>query len=78
MRGTSCHRRIFLPVVSSVLALAWSLGYVAAWNAFGLLAHGLHAPRLGTFQFSKLKYRCLGKCRAPVSFVTCHWRGRAA
>ena len=29
----------------------------------------------GGFQFSRLKYRCLDKCRAPLSFVTEHWRG---
>jgi predicted metal-binding membrane protein len=30
----------------------------------------------GAFQFSSLKYRCLDKCRAPLSFVMEHWRGR--
>ena len=30
----------------------------------------------GAFQFSALKYRCLEKCRAPLSFVTERWRGR--
>lgn len=30
----------------------------------------------GGFQFSRLKYRCLDKCRTPLSFVTEHWRGR--
>jgi predicted metal-binding membrane protein len=30
----------------------------------------------GGFQFSQLKYRCLDKCRAPLSFVMEHWRGR--
>jgi predicted metal-binding membrane protein len=30
----------------------------------------------GAFQFSRLKYRCLDKCRAPLSFVTQYWRGR--
>ncbi|MEX0804373.1 MAG: DUF2182 domain-containing protein [Candidatus Binatia bacterium] len=29
----------------------------------------------GGFQFSRLKYRCLDKCRAPLSFVMEHWRG---
>jgi predicted metal-binding membrane protein len=29
----------------------------------------------GAFQFSALKYRCLDKCRAPLSFVMEHWRG---
>jgi predicted metal-binding membrane protein len=30
----------------------------------------------GIFQFSSLKYRCLDKCRAPLSFVMQYWRGR--
>ena len=30
----------------------------------------------GGFQFSRLKYRCLDKCRTPLSFVTEYWRGR--
>jgi predicted metal-binding membrane protein len=29
----------------------------------------------GAFQFSRLKYRCLDKCRAPLSFVMEYWRG---
>jgi predicted metal-binding membrane protein len=29
----------------------------------------------GAFQFSRLKYRCLDKCRTPLSFVIQHWRG---
>jgi predicted metal-binding membrane protein len=28
----------------------------------------------GAFQFTRLKYRCLEKCRAPLSFVTAYWR----
>jgi predicted metal-binding membrane protein len=32
----------------------------------------------GLFQFSRLKYHCLDKCRTPLSFVIEHWRGRAA
>ena len=31
----------------------------------------------GAFQFSSLKYRCLDKCRAPLSFLSQHWRGSA-
>jgi len=31
----------------------------------------------GAFQFSRLKYACLDKCRAPFSFVNEHWRGNA-
>jgi predicted metal-binding membrane protein len=29
----------------------------------------------GLYQFSALKYRCLDKCRSPMSFVIEHWRG---
>lgn len=29
----------------------------------------------GAFQFTELKYRCLDKCRAPLSFVMEHWHG---
>ena len=30
----------------------------------------------GIFQFTPLKYRCLDKCRSPLSFVIGHWQGR--
>ena len=29
----------------------------------------------GVYQFTSLKYRCLDKCRSPLSFVMGHWRG---
>jgi predicted metal-binding membrane protein len=29
----------------------------------------------GIYQFTSLKYRCLDKCRSPLSFVMGHWRG---
>jgi predicted metal-binding membrane protein len=29
----------------------------------------------GIYQFSPLKYKCLDKCRSPMSFVMGHWRG---
>ena len=30
----------------------------------------------GAFQFTRLKYRCLDRCRTPFSFITQYWRGR--
>ena len=30
----------------------------------------------GLFQFTSLKYRCLDKCRSPLSFVIGHWQGQ--
>jgi predicted metal-binding membrane protein len=41
---------------------AWVLGA-------GLLAIA------GLFQFSRLKYHCLDKCRTPLSFIMQHWHG---
>jgi predicted metal-binding membrane protein len=29
----------------------------------------------GLYQFTPLKYRCLDKCRSPLSFIIRHWRG---
>jgi predicted metal-binding membrane protein len=29
----------------------------------------------GVYQFTPLKYRCLDKCRSPLSFIMEHWRG---
>ena len=28
----------------------------------------------GIFQFTPLKHRCLTRCRAPLDFITAHWR----
>ena len=76
------------------LLMLLGLGYMTVWGAFGLLAHALHSALLsllasvptlawhgwligaatialaGAFQFSRLKYRCLEKCRTPLSFLT--------
>lgn len=30
----------------------------------------------GVYQFTRLKYHCLDKCRSPFSFITEHWTGR--
>ena len=61
------------------------LGYVVlqwlASSSAWLMAHSwVVAPVLlllaGLFQFTPLKYRCLDKCRSPLSFVIGHWQGR--
>lgn len=46
-----------------------------AFNAWAIVAAVFVLA--GGFQFSRLKYRCLEKCRSPLSFVIEHWRGRA-
>ena len=33
--------------------------------------------RVGIYQFTPLKYRCLDECRSPLGFVMNHWRGRS-
>jgi predicted metal-binding membrane protein len=48
---------------------------VLAWNGWAIGATVIAAA--GAFQFSALKYRCLEKCRTPLSFVMEHWRGPA-
>jgi predicted metal-binding membrane protein len=30
----------------------------------------------GVYQFTPLKYKCLDKCRSPLSFVLSHWQGQ--
>lgn len=44
-------------------ANVWSLGAVTVSTA-------------GLYQFTSLKYRCLDKCRSPLSFIMEHWGGR--
>jgi predicted metal-binding membrane protein len=39
------------------------------------LTSGLILMVAGAFQFTRLKYRCLDKCRSPSSFVMEHWCG---
>nr|WKF60152.1 hypothetical protein HUO10_004664 [Paraburkholderia busanensis] len=56
-----------LSVVANVPALAWR-GWLVGVAVIALA---------GAFQFSKLKYRCLEKCRTPTSFVIERWRGHA-
>ncbi|RJG07370.1 DUF2182 domain-containing protein [Noviherbaspirillum cavernae] len=56
-----------LSLLARVPALAWH----------GWLIGAATITLAGAFQFSRLKYRCLEKCRTPLSFVIRHWRGHA-
>jgi predicted metal-binding membrane protein len=56
-----------LSLLASVPSLAWH-GWLIGVAVIALA---------GAFQFSKLKYRCLEKCRTPLSFIIVHWRGHA-
>ncbi len=58
-----------LGIQQLVIASAWAQQHVwAGGGAILLLA--------GAYQFTPLKYRCLEKCRSPLSFVIEHWQGR--
>jgi predicted metal-binding membrane protein len=57
----------------------YGLHSLAAWFPWlsfnGWLIGAAVVAMAGAFQFSRLKYACLDKCRAPFSFVNEHWRG---
>jgi predicted metal-binding membrane protein len=64
-------------VAAHLLDVALHLA-VRQWSWF--MAHGwlLGAGVLmlaGTFQFSRLKYHCLDRCRTPLGFIVQHWHG---
>jgi predicted metal-binding membrane protein len=47
------------------------------WLLFNGWAVGaLILAMAGLFQFSRLKYRCLARCRTPAGFIVKHWHGR--
>jgi predicted metal-binding membrane protein len=54
-----------LSLLASVPTLAW----------YGWMIGAATIALAGAFQFSRLKYRCLEKCRTPLSFVIEHWHG---
>jgi predicted metal-binding membrane protein len=41
----------------------------------GWILGALILAAAGLFQFSRLKYRCLARCRTPFGFIARHWRG---
>ncbi|HEX2909546.1 MAG TPA: DUF2182 domain-containing protein [Chloroflexia bacterium] len=58
----------------------WALHWLVAQNSW-LETHSwiIGASILlmaGVYQFTPLKYYCLEKCRAPLSFIMEHWGGR--
>ena len=55
--------RSLVPLSDRLSANGWILGAIVFAVA-------------GLFQFSSLKYRCLEKCRAPLSFVIRRWNGQ--
>ena len=89
--GRPDHPRLLTLLALGYLAAWGSFGLVAHGLHALLLSAVASVPGLvrhswligattiavaGAFQFSRLKHRCLEKCRTPLSFVIEHWHGR--
>jgi predicted metal-binding membrane protein len=49
----------------------------SAWlEVNGWVLGALVLATAGAFQFTRLKYRCLDRCRTPFTFIAQYWRGR--
>lgn len=84
-------RTILLMLVVTGYVIAWTLFGILVYGAKTILEQlaalspwlaehswavsGVLLLVAGAFQFSPLKYRCLDKCRSPLSFVISHWHG---
>jgi len=84
-------RRVLIALLLAGFLLVWSVFGLAAhflditlhlivrqsdWFLFNGWAVGVALLSIaGGFQFSRLKYHCLDKCRTPFSFIVQHWRG---
>ena len=68
--GLAAHglHTLLFALLDRMPGLAWRGGWLIGASVIALA---------GAFQFSKLKHRCLEKCRTPLSFVIEHWRGQA-
>ena len=88
----SDDRKVLLSLVIAGYLIAWSMfgviAHVASWSLLEAvkdnvwLTHNAWLPAAvilmvaGAFQFTNLKYRCLDKCRTPMTFVMQYWRGQ--
>ena len=87
------NRRTLMALLIIGYATAWALfGCVAHVFDAGLHRLADRSPMLlanawligaaivalaGVYQFSRLKHRCLDKCRSPLMFISERWRGRS-
>src|SRR3954449_13149716 len=89
--GRSDRGRLLALVIAGYLAVWLGFGVAAHlldaglreaalqsdWLLFnGWIVGSLILAGAGLFQFSRLKYHCLARCRTPLSFIAKHWRGR--
>ncbi|KIG10887.1 DUF2182 domain-containing protein [Caballeronia concitans] len=94
LTATRADRRVLLALLVSGYAAAWAMFGAVAHGVDAVLHQlaqrtptiSLYAWLLGAgvvglagvYQFSRIKYRCLDKCRSPLMFVMEHWSGRSA
>jgi predicted metal-binding membrane protein len=91
VRARSDQNWLVALLISGYLAVWVLFGVVVHVADLGLhqFAHSIHVLHAhpwifaasvfaiaGLYQFTELKYRCLDKCRSPLSFVSSYWRGR--
>lgn len=57
-------------------ALQWTFARAPALAPHAWIVGAAVLAGAGAFQFSRLKYRCLEQCQAPLSFVMSRWHGR--
>lgn len=91
VQGRAERRRFLALLAGGYLAVWLVFGVAAHFADSGLHQLAQHLPWLasngwavgalilagaGIFQFSRLKYRCLARCRTPASFIVRHWHGR--
>jgi predicted metal-binding membrane protein len=63
-------------VAHALDAVLHSLVWRSAWLVLNGWALGACVLMIaGLFQFSRLKYHCLDKCRTPLGFIVQHWHG---
>jgi predicted metal-binding membrane protein len=74
--GYLCTWAVFGAVVhAGDLGLHAAVGNIAWLGGHAWVISAITLAGAGLYQFSSLKYRCLEKCRSPLSFITEHWRG---
>ena len=57
-------------------SLQWAFARTPVLAAHAWVVGAIVLAAAGAFQFSRLKYRCLEQCQAPLSFVMARWHGR--
>lgn len=67
---------LFGLVVDGVDAALHALVAANRWLVFNGWVAGVAVLAIaGAYQFSRLKYACLDRCRSPLSFIMGHWHG---